>query len=361
MAKNYYDVLGIAKGASEAEIKSAFRKLAQKYHPDKKGGDEAKFKEISEAYSVLSDKTKRAQYDTYGQYAGAQGQGGGAGFGGFDFSGFQQASGFNFNGQNVEFDLGDMFGDIFGSNVRAQAKRGRDISIDLELPFKEAVFGSERRVLISKISTCATCSGTGAKAGAKTITCATCAGKGEIHESRNSFFGTFSTARSCPKCFGKGQVPEALCSSCDGSGVRKQQEEVHIVIPAGIDHGEMIRMPGKGEAAPGASAGDLYVKLHVRADKQFTREGHNLLMTMNVKLTEALLGTTKVIDTLDGAESVVIPSAITHGEVIRIKGRGVPYARGARGDLLARVQIDFPKKLSKKAEALIHELKGEGV
>jgi len=359
--KNYYDILGIQKTASEAEIKSAFRKLAQKYHPDKKDGDEAKFKEISEAYAVLSDKNKRAQYDMYGQYAGNAGPGG-QGFGGFDFSGFQHGGGFNFNQGGVEFDLGDIFGEFFGGGGgRSRTPRGRDISIDIQLPFKEAIFGTERRVLINKLATCDTCSGSGAKPGSKMVTCATCNGKGEIRESRNTFFGTVTTARSCPKCNGRGEMPEAPCPTCRGAGVLKKQEELHIVVPAGIDDGEMIRMPGKGEAVLGGPAGDLYVKVHVLADKQFVREGNNLVMPLPIKATDALLGPPHQLKTLDEKKSIAIPAGVTHGEILRVRGKGVPHGRGSRGDLLVRVQIELPKKLSKKAQQLVSDLRSEGL
>ncbi len=210
--KNYYDILGIAKTASEDDIKKAFRKLAQKYHPDKKGGDEAKFKEASEAYAVLSDKKKRAEYDTYGKTFAGSGQ---QGFGGFDFSNFAQGAGFGGNGQSFEFDLGDIFSEFFSQGGQRAAK-GRDISIDIELSFQDAVFGTERRVLISKMSVCTTCAGTGAKAGTKMVTCQTCNGKGSLRETRNSIFGTFTQERLCPRCKGKGEIPETPCETCHG-------------------------------------------------------------------------------------------------------------------------------------------------
>lgn len=358
--KNYYDILGVAKTASEEDIKKAFRKLAHKYHPDKKGGDEAKFKEVSEAYSVLSDKKKRAEYDTYGKtFAGGGPQGGAGGFGGFDFSGFQGAQGFG-NGQAFEFDLGDIFGDFFGGTGRG-ARRGRDISIDIELSFRESVFGTERRVLVSKMGVCTTCAGNGAKPGSKMITCSTCNGKGEIREARNTFFGTFSSTRVCPKCFGRGEVPETACPTCHGEGIVKAQEEVHVVVPAGVEDGEMIRMPGRGEAAVGATPGDLYVKLHVKADTRFTREGANLLTTLPVKLSDALLGGEYRIATLDGDEKLAIPVGVQHGEVLKVRGKGIPYGRGSRGDLLVRVEIEFPKKLSRSAKHLIEQLRKEGL
>lgn len=354
--KDYYQILGVERGANEEDIKKAFRKLAQKYHPDKKGGDEAKFKEVSEAYAVLSDKKKRAEYDTYGKtFAG----GGAGGFGGFDFSNFAQGAGFG-NGQQFEFDLGDIFGEFFGGGG-ARARRGRDISIDIELAFKESVFGTERRVLIAKTGECDTCHGSGAKQGAAMISCTTCNGKGEIRESRSSFFGTFTSSRVCPKCHGRGQVPEAPCPTCKGEGVMRKQEEVHVVVPAGVSDGEMIRMPGRGEALAGASAGDLYVKLHVKSDPHFTREGNNLLTTLPVKLTDALLGAEYRARTLDGEVAVAIPAGVEHGEVVRVKNEGVPSGRGSRGDLLVRIDIQFPKKLSREAKDLIEQLRKAGL
>ena len=354
--KNYYEVLGITKSASEDDIKKAFRKLAHKYHPDKKGGDEKKFKEVSEAYTVLSDKKKRAEYDTYGKtFAG--GSAGGPG-GGFDFSGFQ---GFG-NAEGVEFDIGDIFGEFFGGGgARRASARGRDISIDIELPFRDAVFGTERRVLISKIATCAECTGSGAKPGTTMEHCKTCNGKGVMRETRRSFLGTFTSQRECPTCHGRGQVPKEPCPVCRGEGVAKKEEEVRINIPAGVQDGEMIRMPGQGEATIGGGAGDLYVKLHVKADPRFTREGGNLITSLPIKLTDALLGGEYHIHTLDGDITLTVPAGVAHGELLRVRGKGVPSGRNSRGDLLVRVDIGFPKKLSRKARTLIEDLRAEGM
>lgn len=353
--KDYYETLGIQKSASADEIKSAFRKLAQKYHPDKKGGDEAKFKEVSEAYAVLSDKKRRAEYDTYGKtFAG---QGGAGGFQGFDFSNFQ-----GFGGQGgVEFDLGDIFGEFFGGGAGGRQARGRDISIDIELSFHESVFGTERRVLISKTAQCTTCGGSGAKKGTSLITCSACNGKGDIRESRNSFFGTFTSTRVCPRCHGKGQVPEKPCETCQGAGIAKREEEIHIVVPAGVSDGEMIRMPTRGEMAAGGSAGDLYVKLHVKNDPAFTRENNHLITALPVKLSDALLGSTYHVRGLEGDLPVEIPVGVKHGEMIRVTGQGVPYGRGNRGDLLVRVDIQFPKKLSHEQRTLIEKLRTAGL
>jgi len=356
--KDYYQILGVEKGASEEDIKKAFRTLAHKYHPDKKGGDEAKFKEVSEAYAVLSDSKKRAQYDQYGAYT-AGGQSGG--FGGFDFAdfarNFQGAEGFG--GQGVEFDLGDIFGDFFGGGRRS--RRGRDISMDIEILFRDAVFGTERRVLVTKTALCDLCSGSGAKKGSGTTSCASCNGKGQVRESRNTFFGTFATTRTCPTCKGRGQVPKEACPECRGEGALRKQEEVHVVIPAGVEDGEMIRMPGRGEALPGAQAGDLYIKIHVKADKLFTRDGNNLVTALTVKLTDALLGAEYRLQTLDGETTLTVPQGVSQGEFLRIRGRGVLYGRSSRGDLLVRIDIEFPKKLSRAAKEAVEKLRTEGI
>lgn len=356
--KDYYQILGVEKTASEDEIKKAFRVLAHKYHPDKKGGDEAKFKEASEAYAVLSDKKKRAQYDQFGAYtAGGQS----SGFGGFDFSDFaRNFQGFDGNAQGVEFDLGDVFGDFFGGGGR-RARRGRDISMDVEIPFRDAIFGTERRILVTKMSLCDTCSGSGAKKGSGMVSCATCNGKGQIRESRNTFFGTFATARTCPQCKGRGETPKETCPDCRGEGALRKQEEVHAVIPAGIENGEMIRMPGRGEALPGAQTGDLYIKVHVKQDKLFTRDGNNLITALTIKLTDSLLGTEYQLQTLDGETTLAVPQGVAQGELLRIRGRGVPYGRGSRGDLLVRIDIEFPKKLSRTAKEAVEKLRAEGI
>lgn len=359
--KNYYDTLGVSKTASEEDIKKAFRKLAHKYHPDKKGGDEKKFKEVSEAYAILSDKKKRAEYDTYGKtFAGGGGPQGG--FGGFDFSNFSQGfDGFAQSQGGVEFDIGDIFGEFFAGGSPREKSRGRDISIDIELPFRDAIFGVERRVLISKTAICPVCDGVGAIKGSRMLSCSACNGKGELRESRNTFFGTFTSARVCSHCRGRGEIPEKSCDACRGEGVAKKQEEIRIVVPAGVSDGEMIRLPQMGEAMAGGVAGDLYVKLHVRGDKQFTRDGHNLLTALPIKLTDALLGGEYRIRTLDGEETLTVSAGVNNGEVLRVRGKGVPHGRGARGDLLVRIDVEFPKKLSRSARELIEKLRGEGL
>lgn len=359
MAKDYYNVLGVDRKASKDDIKKAFRKLAHKYHPDKGGPDEAKFKEITEAYSVLSDDKKRREYDAYGHaFAGGRPAGGGpAGFNGFDFSQFQQG----FGGE-TEFDFGDIFGDIFGGRgARAQTPRGRDISIDLEIPFKDAVFGTTRNVLIAKVSTCSLCNGTGGAPGTELAACATCNGSGRIHETRNSILGQFTSVRLCTVCQGSGKIPKEKCPECKGHGTRRKQEEMHIRIPAGIDNGEMIRMQGKGEAVKTGIAGDLYVKIHVKPHPLFRREGANLVMSLPVKLTDSLLGTSVSIETLEGKTlEVKIPPMKRAEELLRVAGKGIPL-EGTRGDLIIRLEVALPHKLSGKARKIIDDLKSEGL
>lgn len=357
--KDFYQILGVERGASADDIKKAFRKLASKYHPDKKEGDEAKFKEISEAYAVLNDQKKRAEYDAYGRSFSGGGQGG-AGFNGFDWSQFQQGFG---NGQGFEFDLGDImngFGDIFGGN-RGQAKaRGRDISIDVELSFQESVFGVTRKVLLTKNGTCATCKGTAAAPGSEMITCVHCNGNGKIRETRQSILGTFATVRTCEHCDGKGTTPKDACKTCSGRGVMRAEEEIEIKVPPGIESGEMIRMTGRGEAVKGGTPGDLYIKIHVAKHASIIRDGVSLKTNLSIKVTDALLGASYKVETLDGAVSITIPAGIKSGEILRIKGKGVPNAN-TRGDFLVRVSIDTPQKLSRNAKHLIEELRKEGI
>ena len=360
MAKDYYQILGVDKKASADEVKKAFRKLAHKYHPDKGTGDEAKFKEISEAYGVLSNEKKRQEYDAYGRVFN-EGGGNGQGFGGF--GGFQGAQGFDFSGFQ-DFDMGDIFGglgDIFGGGRRQQAKRGRDISIDLEVPFRDAVFGTERKVLLTKVSQCSDCKGSGAKEGTEMEVCKNCNGKGKIHETKNSILGTITSVRGCDNCFGTGKVPKEKCKNCKGLGVARKEEEISIAIPAGVDNGEMIRLSGGGEAIAGGIAGDLYIKLHISPDSVFKKEGSNLSMILNIKLTDALLRNTYPLHTLDGDIDIKIPSGISYGEILRVSGKGVPTGRGKRGDLLVKINITLPNKLSKNAKKIVEEMKKEGI
>ncbi len=357
MAKDFYKTLGIEKGATKDEIKKAFHKMAHKYHPDKKGGDEAKFKEVNEAYQTLSDDTKRSQYDTYGQtFDGAGPQGGGPGYGGF-------GGGQGFDG----VDLGDIFNDFFGGGFANQGgrrvERGNDISIDIELNFVESIQGVTRKVVIGKTSTCDTCAGKGAKPGSKMKKCTTCNGQGKVSEMRRSFLGTFSSVSICSACNGKGEIPEEKCKDCSGSGVRKKQEEISINVPPGIQDGEMLRMSGRGEAVANGVPGDLYIKMHVKQHPLYRREGINLVMNLDVKLTDAILGATYSIKSYDDTPiEIKIPEGIKFGDVLRLKEKGIPTInRGKSSDILINVNIKTPTKLSGKAKKLIEDLRLEGI
>jgi molecular chaperone DnaJ len=352
--KDYYQILGVDKKAPKDEIKKAFRNLAHKYHPDKKTGDAEKFKEINEAYSILSDDQKRAQYDTYGSsgpgYSSAQD------FGGFDFSQFTQG------GNSFEFDFGDIFGDVFGGAARRpKTKRGRDISIDIELSFEESIFGVERTVLLNKVSKCDTCGGTGAEKGSEMATCEICNGKGTVREVKRTFFGQFESTSTCTNCNGTGKIPKVKCHTCHGQGILKKETEIKVKIPPGIDNGEMIRLSGAGEAVLGGQPGDLYIKIYVKKHAIFRKDGNNLMMDLYVKLSDALLGGETIVKTLDGDLKVKIPEGVAHGETLRIKGRGVPYERSHRGDILIRVYVNIPKRLSKEAKKAVETLKKEGI
>ncbi len=362
--KDYYESLGVDKKASKEDIKKAFRTLAHKYHPDKKGGDDAKFKEINEAYSILSDDKKRAEYDSYGRVfsgnGGPQGGAGGQGFGGFDGFDFSQFT-HGAQGQGFEFDLGDIFGDVFGGGRRGQAKRGRDISIDVELSFEESVFGVERTIVLNKTSTCDHCKGTGAEKGSEMSTCSTCNGKGSIREVKQSFFGQFESTSTCTTCHGSGKVPKLKCSVCHGQGIYKKESEIKVKIPAGIDNGEMIRLTGAGEVISGGQAGDLYIRVYVKKHALFRRDGHNLVMDLNIKLSDALLGGEYAIHSLDGDITLKIPEGVTFGEVLRVKNKGVVYEHTKRGDILVKIHINIPKKLSKDVKKIVENLKKEGI
>ncbi len=364
--KDYYRVLGLSPDASADEIKKAFHKLAHQYHPDKKGSDESKFKEINEAYQVLSDERKRRAYDTHG--AGWNNNGGAGGGssqdagGGWDFSNFEGFSAQSAQG-GAGWDLGDLFGEFFngGAGRSGGARRGRDISVDIQIPFADSIFGSERAVLISKVGVCERCKGAGGEPGAALKKCATCNGQGKIHETRRSFLGAFASVRECNNCLGHGEMPEHRCSACGGHGVVKRNEEIRIAIPAGIQNGEMIRMTGRGEAVARGTVGDLYVKVHVERHKVFQRDGENLVMNLSVKLSDALLGAEYKVETLDGVINVKIPEGVSPGEILRVRGRGVPLGPVRRGDLYLKVSINLPPKLSRKAQKLIEDLRAEGL
>ena len=359
---DYYTILGVEKNASKEEIKRAYRKLAHKYHPDKSGGSDTEFKRINEAYYVLGDDKRKAEYDRFGTFSG--GRGGFAGQGDFGFEemwkNFGGSGGFSFGGG----DFTDIFESLFGVGFQGsarQSKRGRDISIEIMIPFSEAVFGTTRKILLNKRATCEECKGSGATGASKTEKCETCSGSGTVRESRRSIFGVFTSLSECPKCKGRGEVIKNPCKACKGEGVLRRENEVEISIPAGINNGEMLRLTGEGEAKRGGAAGDLYVKIHVEPHRLFAREGHDLISEIEVSLTDALLGAQKQIEALDGKIKIEIPQGVDSGDMLRVRGRGVPKERSGRGDLLFKVKIKNPKKLSRKARELIEELKKEGL
>ena len=364
MSKDYYEILGIAKNASKEDIKRAYRKLAHQHHPDKKGGDEKKFKEINEAYQVLGDDTKRSQYDQYGRTFNSQGPGRQE----WDFGGFFAQGGPASGWEGMDF--GDIFEDLFtgfgGGGQKRRARRGSDIAINMEVPFAESVFGGKRSVIIEKRSACENCGGSGANppagGGSGLKKCGTCQGTGTIRETRRSIFGSFSSLAECSVCGGKGEIPEKACDACRGVGILRKQETIHIEIPAGIRDGEAIKLTGLGEAMSGGSSGDLYVKIKVHPHPVFQREGHDLLMELHISISKMLLGGEENIETLDGKVEIKIPELSKSGDFLRLRGKGVPSGRGhSRGDLLVRLLHKLPKKLSPSAKKLLFDLEREGL
>ena len=360
MAKrDYYEVLGVGKSASDDEIKKAFRKAAVKHHPDKEGGDEAKFKEINEAYEVLKDKQKRQRYDQFG-HAGVGGASGGYS-GGNPFEGFQ---GFGGQGQNVHFDfgdggLGDLFGSFFGGTMGGQHERanGNDVETSLTLTFEEAIFGAEKKVSLTMDTTCTHCKGTTAEPGFDMKTCDTCKGAGQQARVMNTIFGPIQQAVTCQACRGKGRVPEKACTRCNGRGVVRDKRELSIKVPAGVDDGATIRLREQGESMAGGPNGDLYVHLRVKPHKKFTREGDLILSEEHVGIVEASLGTEIDVDTVDGKVRMKVPPGTQSGTDFKLSGHGVPHMKNndVRGSHIVSVIVDTPTKLSKKQKELLEE------
>lgn len=369
MAKDYYKILGVEKSANPDEIKKAYRKLAHKYHPDKGPGNEEKFKEANEAYQVLSDQSKRSQYDQYGEtFEQAQrngGYGGGNPFGGgFDFS--QGFGGFGQGG--MEFDFSDIFGDIFGSSQQRRERRqkGIDLEMSINITFAESVFGVTKQIQLEKKDKCKTCNGTGAAEGSKVVTCKTCHGQGQILTQRRTIFGNVSSSVICDTCAGDGKVPEVACKICNGTGVKRQDKTIEVKIPAGISNQQRIKISGEGEVGyRGSEPGDLYLLVKVQSDKNFAREGFNLLSDLPISFTQAALGAKVQFETMDGDIEVKIPAGIQSGKVLKIAGKGVPKLGGSgRGDLLLKVRVLVPQKLTKEENELLTklaQLKGETV
>jgi len=346
--RDYYEVLGVQRTATEQEIKSSYRKLALKHHPDRNPGDkqaEDKFKEAAEAYAVLADTDKRHMYDRFG-HAGL----GGAATGGFDptvFTGFEDILG----GLGDIFGFGDVFG---GGRRRSGPQRGADLRYDLEISFEESAKGAETAIQIPRQETCESCNGSGAAPGSKPTTCPQCHGRGQLRYQQ----GFFTVARTCGQCRGTGQVVTKPCETCRGAGRLQKQRKITVRIPAGIATGQRMRLSGEGEAGPnGGPAGDLYVVVHVQEHAFFQREGNDLYCEIPLNFPTLALGGDITIPTLEGEESFNIPEGTQSGETFRVRGRGMPDVTGrGRGDLLVTVRVVTPKKLTKEQRKLLEQL-----
>ena len=347
---DYYEVLSVSKGASDQEIKTAYRKLAMEFHPDRNPDNpsaEAKFKECSEAYSVLSDGEKRAAYDRYGHAAFQGGAGGG--------SPFQGGQGFNAQ------DMGDIFGDIFGEmfNMGGRGKasrvqRGRDLRYDLSLEFEQAVFGVEKEITIRRSETCDDCHGTGAASGKQPATCPQCKGAGQVRFQQ----GFFSVARTCPQCGGTGSIVTDPCKTCHGQTTVEQEHKLTVKVPAGVEQDTRIRYQGEGEAGKfGGPSGDLYVVLNVQKHKFFERDGDDLHCVMPISFPQAALGTELDLETLEGLETIKIPEGTQSGKRFKLRNKGVPHLneRG-KGDLIVEIRVATPTKLTKEQKQLMKQL-----
>jgi molecular chaperone DnaJ len=343
--RDYYEVLGVERSADEQALKTAYRKLAHQFHPDKNQGNKAaeeKFKEISEAYAVLSDPDKRARYDRFGHVNGQPG---------FEDFGFGGA------GATINDIFGDIFGEMFGAAGRAggrtrQRTRGSDLRYHLEIGFEEAAFGTTARIQIPRPRACETCRGSGAKPGTQPRTCTTCGGSGEIRLTQ----GFFSIARTCHHCQGQGRVIVDKCPDCGGAGATREDATVEVKVPQGVDTGTRLKLAGEGEPAPvaGGSPGDLYVVIQVREHPVFTREDTEILCEMPISFTQAALGAQIDVPTLDGPTKLKVPAGTQSGKVFRLKGKGVPaLSGGGRGDEHVRIFVETPTHLSKEQRELL--------
>ena len=353
MKRDYYEVLGVSRTADDEELKRAYRKLALKYHPDKnpdtRADAEERFKEVNQAYQILSDAQRRAQYDRFGHAAFEQG-----GPGGFDFAG------------GFDDILGDLFGDFFGTGRtrggRARARRGADLQYQLEISFVEACRGCEKTLSVPRLTRCETCGGRGAKPGTTPQTCPQCNGSGQMRFQQ----GFFSIAKTCGKCNGHGQIVTNPCPKCEGAGARRVTYTVNVKIPAGVDAGSRLKLRGEGESGPnGGSAGDLYVVVRVREHPLFVREGTDVVCDVPVSFVQAALGAEIDVPTLEGPVPVKVPGGTQAGQVFRLKGRGIPDLNGyGRGDQLVRIVVETPRKLTARQRELLEEfarLSGEEV
>ena len=351
--RDYYEILGISKSASADEVKKAFRKAAIEHHPDR-GGDEAKFKELNEAYEVLKDPSKKQRYDQFG-HAGVGGNGGGGGGYG----------GFGGQGQNVNFDfgdlgLGDIFSSFFGGNAggggQQRQARGRDMESRIEISFEEAVFGTTSHLGLHMEDTCEHCKGSTVEPGHELKTCETCKGSGQVVTVSRTIFGNIQQAAICPTCKGRGKVPEKVCSVCRGKGTQTQKQDIELKIPAGIDDGATIRLREHGEAVANGPKGDLYVNIRVKPHKQFTREGNLILSDEHISMVEAALGTEINIPTVDGEVRMKVPAGTQSGSDFKLSNHGVPYLKiNTRGAHIVTIHVDTPTKLNKQQQELLQQ------
>ena len=352
--RDCYEILGINKNATEDEIKKAYRRMAKQYHPDANPGDKAaeeKFKEVNEAYSILSDPEKKANYDRFG-YAGVDPSAGGGGFGG-GFSGF--SGGFDMG------DIFDMFGGMFGGGTRTRAnsaRQGEDVGLRLTVDFNEAVFGCKKDVSYNRVEKCAECGGSGAAKGTNVSTCRKCGGTGRVNTQRRTPFGVMQSVGACDECGGTGKKIETPCRECRGTGFVRKSRKLEVNIPAGIDNGQRIVLHGQGDAgANGGPNGDLVILIGVRPHKLFERDGFNLLFEMPISFTDAALGAKITIPTPDGSGELTIPEGTQTGSTFNVRGKGVPKVNGSgRGDLLVTVRVETPKGLSRKQKELLEDL-----
>jgi molecular chaperone DnaJ len=359
--RDYYEVLGVSKTATAEEIKKAYRTLARKYHPDLNKNNPAaaeKFKEVSEAYSVLSDETKRGQYDQFGHAAFENGGAGGGpgGFGGFGGGGF---GGFQNGGPGME-DIFDMFFGGQGGRGGHRSngpQRGADLRYDLDLSFEEAAFGVEKEISIYRDEQCTRCNGSGAEPGSKVETCPECHGTGEIRFVQNTMFGQMQSVRPCSKCHGEGKIVSESCHECHGKGTIKKSKKLKVKIPAGVDNGSRLRVAGEGAAGTkGGPAGDLYVYLTIRPHKFFERNGVDVYCEVPINIVQAALGAEIEIPTLDGKVVMKVPAGTQPGTVLRLKGKGIPSLRNSmRGDQMVRVKVVVPKKLNDRQKKALQD------
>ncbi len=358
MQKDYYKILGVPKNSSQEEIKKAYYKLAHLYHPDKKGGDEAKFKEINEAYQVLSNKEKRAQYDKFGTTFGNNNQAQG-GFSGFNWEDFSR--GF----EGIE-DIFDIFGDRFtGFKQKEQdLRQGSDIEIEIEIPLESVLKDQQKEIKINKNVRCSRCEGSGAEPGSKVKECFSCRGKGRVQQIKKTIFGTFTHYVVCPECQGEGIKPEKPCNVCRGEGRIQKEETLVINIPAGIDNNQIIKVKGMGEAGRrGGKSGDLYIKVLIKPHRLFTRKGDDIFYKTNITFSQAALGDKIKIPTLEGKDIIMkVPQGIESGKILKISNKGIPHFHGiGKGDLYVQLNIETPQKLTQKQKELLEKLKEEGL